>query len=453
MCPAEKREEERTLKWIYRLHRITSFIAAPFLVILCLTGFILLFESEISDSLGAPASYGAPVEEEELYRRLSEGIAKAKEIAPGQELRSVRFITSQGQLRFYLQDAGDAAERRIVDLSLENGVLKDTSPDTSRHIWVRDALSLMARLHVRLNDGEAGRILMGVMCGVAMISIGTGFVLYPKFMKGLSFGTRRAFSWRLWWSDWHKILGILAGGWLFLLSFSGLGLFLHAKGQNRYIDTAWKAAEAHFVPPSGEALPVEEALTIIRRRFPEKRIAAIGFPEENHPFYAFDISERPKEIRLYTPRHMVFLAADGADELIPPQPPAWLALAPLALNLHFRNHDTLWLKGMWGFFLIFSLLLTVSGIAIYLARFSKAAAARRTIIPVINLGRCGVWLLGLLPVLGLFLPFHGLNMAALITFALAALGTIALVDKEWFRRKKKPPARESGELDAPHDGS
>ena len=165
------------MKWIYRLHRITSFIAAPFLVILCLTGFILLFESEISDSLGAPASYGAPVEEEELYRRLSEGIAKAKEIAPGQELRSVRFITSQGQLRFYLQDAGDAAERRIVDLSLENGVLKDTSPDTSRHTWVRDALSLMARLHVRLNDGEAGRILMGVMCGVAMISLGTGFVL------------------------------------------------------------------------------------------------------------------------------------------------------------------------------------------------------------------------------------------------------------------------------------
>lgn len=438
------------MKWIYRLHRITSFITAPFLVILCLTGLFLLFEREI---LGEDAVFdGAPVEEEQLYQRLSEGIAKAKEIAPGQELRSVRFITSQGQLRFYLQEARAADRRRIVDLSLEDGVLKDISPDTSRHTWVRDALSLMARLHVRLNDGEAGRILMGVMCGVAMISIGTGFVLYPKFMKGLSFGTRRAFSWRLWWSDWHKILGILAGGWLFLLSFSGLGLFLHAKGQNRYIDTAWKAAEAHFVPPSGEALSVEEALTIIRRRFPEERISSISLPEANHPFYAFDISERPKEIRLYTPRRVVFLAADGADELIPPQPPAWLALAPLALNLHFRNHDTLWLKGMWGFFLILSLLLTVSGLAVYLTRFSKAAA-RRTIIPVLNLGRCGVWLLGLLPVLGLFLPFHGLNKAALITFALAALGTIALVDKEWFQRKKKPPARENGAIDSPHDGS
>lgn len=438
------------MKWIYRLHRITSFIAAPFLVILCLTGLFLLFEREI---LGEDAAFdGAPVVEEQLYQRLSEGIAKAKEIAPGQELRSVRFITSQGQLRFYLQEARDSSGRRIVDLSLEDGVLKDTSPDTSRHTWVRDALSLMARLHVRLNDGEAGRILMGVMCGVAMISIGTGFVLYPKFMKGLSFGTRRAFSWRLWWSDWHKILGILAGGWLFLLSFSGLGLFLHAKGQNRYIDTAWKAAEAHFVPPSGEALPAEEALTIIRRRFPEERISSISLPEANHPFYAFDISERPKEIRLYTPRRVVFLAADGADELIPPQPPAWLAFAPLALNLHFRNHDTLWLKGMWGFFLVLSLLLTVSGLAVYLTRFSKAAA-RRTIIPVLNLGRCGVWLLGLLPVLGLFLPFHGLNTPALITFALAALGTIALVDKEWFQRKKKPPARENGAVDSPHDGS
>ena len=438
------------MKGIYRLHRITSFIAAPFLVILCLTGLFLLFEREI---LGEDAAFdGAPVTEEQLYQRLSEGIAKAKEIAPGQELRSVRFITSQGQLRFYLQEARDSSGRRIVDLSLEDGVLKDTSPDTSRHTWVRDALSLMARLHVRLNDGEAGRILMGVMCGVAMISIGTGFVLYPKFMQGLSFGTRRAFSWRLWWSDWHKILGILAGGWLFLLSFSGLGLFLHAKGQNRYIDTAWKAAEAYFVPPSGEALPAEEALTIIRRRFPEERLSSISLPEANHPFYAFDISERPKEIRLYTPRRMVFLAADGADELIPPQPPAWLALAPLALNLHFRNHDTLWLKGMWGFFLVLSLLLTVSGLAVYLTRFSKAAA-RRTIIPVLNLGRCGVWLLGLLPMLGLFLPFYGLNTPALITFALAALGTIALVDKEWFQRKKKPPARENGAVDSPHDGS
>ena len=438
------------MKWIYRLHRITGFIAAPFLVILCLTGLFLLFEREI---LGEDAAFdGAPVTEEQLYQRLSEGIAKAKEIAPGQELHSVRFITSQGQLRFYLQEARDAAGRRIVDLSLEDGVLKDTSPDTSRHTWVRDALSLMARLHVRLNDGEAGRILMGVMCGVAMISIGTGFVLYPKFMQGLSFGTRRAFSWRLWWSDWHKILGVLAGGWLFLLSFSGLGLFLHAKGQNRYIDTAWKAAEAYFSQSSGEALPAAEALTIIRRRFPEKRISSISLPEANHPFYAFDISERPKEIRLYTPRRVVFLAADGADELIPPQPPAWLALAPLALNLHFRNHDTLWLKGMWGFFLVLSLLLTVSGLAVYLTRFSKAVA-RRTIIPVLNLGRCGVWLLGLLPMLGLFLPFYGLNTPALITFALVALATIALADKEWFRRKKDPPVHESGAVDSPHDGS
>ncbi|MFC2344109.1 MAG: hypothetical protein ACFNWW_09645 [Negativicutes bacterium] len=128
------------------------------------------------------------------------------------------------------------------------------------------------------------------------------------------------------------------------------------------------------------------------------------------------------------------MSADGAKTLFAP-PPSWAAIGALASNLHFRNHSTLALKGLWAFFLLLSLLLTVSGLAIYITRFPKNAGAKPTVKPLLSFGSGGVWALALLPVAGLFLPLSGAERLGAAAFLIVAVGTACLADKVWFIKK------------------
>ena len=294
----------------------------------------------------------------------------------------------------------------------------------------------LSRLHVRLNDGEAGRVLMAVACALSMVSIGTGFLLYPRFMKGISFGARRQFSRRLWWSDWHKALGILAGGWLFVLSLTGVALYLYRQGTDDYQRAAYQEAAEVIAPAAGASLDLPAALARLRRERPEDRVLAIFPPDAAHPFFAFEVADASASRSLYAVRQWFFLSADGERALFSP-PPSWAAIGALASNLHFRNHGTLALKGLWAFFLLLSLLLTVSGLAIYITRFPKSAGAKALVTPLVSFGTGGVWVLALLPVAGLFLPLWGAEGLGAAACFLVAVGAVCLVDKAWFRGKRE----------------
>lgn len=414
-------------------------MAAPFLLVFCLTGLFLLFGGEFYDwnTLGSGPK-AEPVPEKALYAHVEEAVSRS--VGAGQAIQSVRFAPTVGRIRVRLLDT--AAPRgkmgQIVDFYLRDGRLQQETPDvTYRYAWLNDGLFFLRRLHVRLNDGEAGRVLMAVACALSMVSIGTGFLLYPRFMKGLSFGERRQFSWRLWWSDWHKALGILAGGWLFVLSFSGLTLYLYRQGADGYQASAYEAAQAAFPPAAGASLSIGDAMARLQSEEAKDRVLAIFPPDARHSFFAFEVADASSESALHTVRRWIFLSADGQGALLAPPPPAWSAIGSLAVNLHLRNHDTFALKGLWAFFLLLSTLLTVSGIAIYLARFPKSAAAKRTVAPLFAFGRFGVWALALLPVAGLFLPLHGAEGLGTAAFSLVAIGTLCLVDKTWIRGRNE----------------
>lgn len=424
------------LRRIYQLHRVTSFLAAPFLVIFCLTGLALLFSEEIYDwnteGHGQPQ---AEVEKEALYGALGEAVSSVQ--ASGASIRSVRFAPEEGRIRFRLRDQAVATGQRgrFVDFYLQDGELENAAADVHyRCEWLNDVMVFLRRLHVRLSDGEAGRVLMAVACALSMVSIGTGFLLYPRFMKGLSFGARRQFSRRLWWSDWHKALGILAGGWLFVLSFTGVALYLYRQAADQYQAGAYREAAEVIAPAAGAPLDLPAALARVRLARPEDRVLAIFPPDKKNPFFTFEIAETSTIPRIHTVRQWLFLSADGTGDFFAP-PPVGIGLGSLAVNLHLRNHGTLALKALWSFFLLLSLLLTVSGLAIYLTRFPKSAGAKALVTPLVSFGTGGVWVLALLPVAGLFLPLWGATEAATAAFLLVAVGTVCLVDKAWCVKK------------------
>ena len=85
------------MKWIYWIHRVTGLISAPFLLLLCLTGAILLFGEEISDWNAVSSAEYEAMGEDALYRHLPEALAKAETEGAGQTIESIRFMPFAGR--------------------------------------------------------------------------------------------------------------------------------------------------------------------------------------------------------------------------------------------------------------------------------------------------------------------------------------------------------------------
>lgn len=420
------------MKWIYWTHRVTGLISAPFLLLLCLTGAILLFGEEISDWNAVSSAEYEAMGEEALYRHLPEAMAKTETEGAGQTIESIRFMPFAGRIRIRFEKGDSPDALRLLDLHLKDGALQEVLPRAYRYAWVGDTMRLMMRLHVRLNAGYTGEIFLVCICALTMVSIGTGFWLYPAFMKGIPFGVRRRFSRRLWWSDWHKALGILAGGWLCILSLSGVGLFLYEQESAEYNEAAWSAAQAQFSAAAGETIPVDRAVEHVRRAASDQSILSMLLPDAKRPFYAFEIADMSSGANPYAPRQWAFMAADGSGSLLIPPPSDGLLWSLLFVKLHFYNHDLLPLKGMWGFFLLLSVLLTVSGAVAYMARFFTKSKSRskESVLPLVHIHRYGVWSLAILPVLGLFLPLWGAPWMAFGVFGYTAFGALCLMKRK-----------------------
>lgn len=428
------------MRWIYRLHRITGFISAPFMLILCLTGLILLYEEEITEwSTGEARVHGTPTTAAALCQLLPEGVEKAQAAAKGQTIRSIRFAPSIGRMRFRFQkpQEGGTSQRmgrgKAVDLLLTDGVLQQITSGGEGRTSLHETMRTIKRFHVRLNDGEAGLIILIAACVMGMIAVVTGFILYPPFMKKMSFGERRQFSLRLWFVDWHKIWGILGGSWLFILCLSVPIIYGFSAAKDRYSHAAWETAQQHFrAAIEGGVIPVHEAAARVMEGFPDRNITAIEFPTAAHPFYAFELAEASSQSGIYAFPQLVFIGADGAGDLLSPPYTEWLAWGTLGINLHLRNHNTAWLKGMWAFFLVASLLMTLTGLGAYIARFPKHAKQAPTIYPIIPLGAVATWVVAAAPILGLFLPLWGASGLGAVFFGITICGALCLWDKSWF---------------------
>lgn len=409
------------------------------MLILCLTGLILLYEAEIAEwSTGEARVHGTPTTAAALCQLLPEGIEKAQAATPGHTLRSIRFAPSIGRMRIRfqkLQEEGKGQRMgggKFVDLVLADGALQEASSGSAGRSALHETMRTIKRFHVRLNDGEAGLIILIAACVMGMIAVVTGFILYPPFMKKMSFGERRQFSSRLWFVDWHKIWGILGGSWLFILCLSVPIMYGFSGARDKYSQAAWEAAQQHFGAASGRAVPVQDAAARVLAGFPDRSITVIEFPTATHPFYAFEIAAPSAQSDIYAFPQLVFIAADGTGELLSPPYDDRLAWGTLGINLHLRNHNTAWLKGMWAFFLVASLLMTLTGLAAYIARFPQRAKQAPTIYPLVPIGHVAVWVMAAAPILGLFLPLWGFPGLGAVFFGITVCGALCLWDKRWF---------------------
>ena len=172
-------------RWAW-VHKWSSLICTPFMLLLCITGLPLIFHHEIGHLLGTEVE--APV--------LESPAAKADMDA----LVAAARASNPDLLVQYLFQEPDEENLWIVGLNrdiaaMEGGktVVVDarTAEVLNQPNYEEGFLWVMFKLHVDLFAGLPGKLFLGLMGILLIVAIVSGVVLYAPFMRKLDFGTVR----------------------------------------------------------------------------------------------------------------------------------------------------------------------------------------------------------------------------------------------------------------------
>ncbi|MDR0439878.1 MAG: PepSY domain-containing protein [Candidatus Accumulibacter sp.] len=357
----------RTLHFWKWIHRWSSLVCTLFMLLLCLTGLPLIFSHEI-DRLSQPerpavaANAKAPA--------LSALMARALAARPGARVDYLFF--------------GDDTPIVTVVMTRKSGALPEEADYQSfdlRDGWQlqwrqpnEGVMYVLRRLHVDMFAGLQGRLFLGTMSLLLLVSILSGVVLYAPFMRRLPFGVLRA-PHRAYWLDLHNLLGIVTVVWLGAIAFTGA-----ISALAKPIEMMWQESELREMaatppdlPGAQEFVGPDEIVALLREAAPRLKVRVLAFP--GTPFAS--------------PYHMgVYLAGDSplSGHLLMPalvdagsgrlvdmrEMPLYAKALFISQPLHFGNYGGMPLKILWAILDIISIFLLGSGLYLCLCKPVRA---------------------------------------------------------------------------------
>jgi uncharacterized iron-regulated membrane protein len=232
----------------------------------------------------------------------------------------------------------------------------------------------MDKLHVDLFAGQAGKLFLGAMGLLLLVSIVTGVVLYAPFMRKLAFGeVRQDRSRRVRWRDLHNLLGIVTLAWLLVVGATGVlntwAELLQARWQSTELARLLGPYRGQPVIPDAQRASVQRAMEAALTHAPRTKVAFIAFPGTSFS----------------SPRHVTFYLR-GSDPLTSrlPQPvlvdagtatvtaaarlPWYLVALQVSRPLHFGDYGGMPMKILWAALDLLSIVVLASGLYLWLAR-------------------------------------------------------------------------------------
>ena len=344
---------------------------------LCLTGLPLIFHDEIDALLNTDqweaSNPGGP--------RL--GLDEILDIAlgnrPGEVPIYMSFDTDRPVVNVTTGAAPDVAEAGMHFASFDatSGALV---PPADRGENVMD---FIFRLHTDLFLGLPGMLFLGLMGLLLLLALLSGVVLYAPFMRKLDFGTiRQRKSPRIWWLDYHNLLGIVTTGWVFVVGLTGVINTL----EQPIIDTWRTTALSDLISDLDQARQSDSSLsldTIVRQARAEavdmqlQFVAFPGSPFSTESHYAiFFHGNTPATERITTP--VLVNASDGTSTGLREMP--WFVQAlSLSRPLHFGDYGGLFLKIIWAILDLITIVVLLSGLYLWIKKeaVKKGAGARK----------------------------------------------------------------------------
>jgi Uncharacterized iron-regulated membrane protein len=378
----------RTIMLWSLVHKWTSLISTVFMLLLCVTGLPLIFHHEIDDLLGDGVEL--PVLAQDHRPASLDGILAALEARwPDEHVQFLGWDRDEpGLLHASLAPTIDApltAERRPVAVDGRSAAILAEAEQ------FKTFNAVMWRLHVDLYAGLPGKLFLGFMGLLLVVSLVSGVVLYAPFMRRLDFGTvRRGRSTRIKWLDLHNLLGIVTLTWLLVVGGTGvlntwldLGLGMWRAGQ-----LAEMAAPYQGQPPAEERASFDAVVAAARQAAPGMDPAIVAFPRSgistSHHFVVFMRGGTPFTARLLKP---VLIDAASAEVTDSRTPPWYLTTLLLSQPLHFGDYGGMPLRIIWALLDVVSIVVLSSGLYLWFAKRRGARAREAMVQPAFPLGR------------------------------------------------------------------
>lgn len=443
MGPDNKKKKDQNLLW--RIHHWAGLYAGIVIGILCFTGAIAVFIPEID---GWVQKHYYSVHSHPLAQtgvpKIDKSIAEVKKQYPKMSGLLIDMPDQPGGVATFSfvvkgkDKAASQAHSVFVD-PVQDQILGSRDRQNSLANYLR-------QIHVRLYEGFWGRQLVG-LAGVAFIVVTiTGFLIYGNFMKKQPYPKIRRKNMRILMADWHKILGISALAFNFIIAVSGAWLGLQPKLMQWFDIKAPNDFDARKVTDkkadSKIAVHWSDVFKTLKQEFPDLKPGYMRASEDGtatievHGSIEGQIYERNINAIIlskitYKPLYKFDIRQSSfADKLYSVQE-----------ALHFGDFGGLGLKILYTILGLTSAFLSVSGFVVYLSRTDKQK--KRSTSPLKTTFVYSILILLALVIIALISTFIGYRQAAIIATivvngTLAALIVYAIVN--YVLKKVKPKA-------------
>ena len=370
------RKTFRSWSWV---HKWSSLVCTLFMLLLCVTGLPLIFHEEIDEILheqvkAADVPAGTP--KADLDRVVANGLARE----PGHVAH------------FLIWDPHDASS-----LLLSIGKSLDVDPSTNRFARV-DAHTaayldapdvtgrftyIMLKLHTDMFAGLTGKLFLGLMGILFCAAIVSGIVLYAPSMRKLSFGTyRRDRSRVVRWLDVHNLAGIALVMWTLVVGFTGVintwaDLVIKVW---QYGQLAEMTASYRDKPLVGNGASLDAAMRTALAIEPDMKPGFVAFPGtlfSSKTHYAIFLrGNTPLTSRMLKP---VLIDAETGKLTDSRDMPWYVSALLLSQPLHFGDYGGMPMKIVWAALDIFTIVVLVTGLYLWVRRRRAALGVRRMI--------------------------------------------------------------------------
>ena len=325
-----------------RIHLYLGLVSGLFLVVVCLTGTILVFEEEFEHALNHERYFVAAAATPRLsLAQLTNAVRAAKPKAKingikvyadptrtveiglagsgrpggpqgGECRKGMREHPSEGRAEGMRPQGGERPAGRAEGGRTGNGMVAGGGPgakggkgkggDRGPTLFLnpytgailgeydshKSFFHFIEEIHRGLVAGRVGKLIMGINSIIFLFILGTGIVLWwPTARKALTqrLKVKWGSSWKRLNHDFHIVLGFYASVFLFIMAITGVGMSFDWVGKT--INTLTHSPQQRPEPPtSAEAAPgtakfgADAALSLARQQAPEATSYTVQLPKE-----------------------------------------------------------------------------------------------------------------------------------------------------------------------------
>ncbi len=358
------------------------------MLLLCLTGLPLIFHHEIGHLLGTEIE-SPPMPADAPRASADRVLATANALYPERIVQFAGHDDHDDTIWFatLTHTPEPTSDFRSVIVDARTSAVLGDPPVNEGFMHV------MFQLHVDLFAGLPGKLFLGFMGLLLLVSIVSGVVLYAPFMRKLRFGeVRRQRSPRIKWLDLHNLLGIVTVVWLFVVGATGVintwADLLFKYWQQDQLTTLLVPYRGEPLVPVAERASVQRSLDAALAAAPRHRLRFIAFPgtafSSPHHYTFFLRGDTPLTSRLY---QTVLVDARTAEVTAAPALPWYLVMLLVSQPLHFGDYAGMPMQILWALLDIATIIVLGSGLYLWLKRRQPRSLVEEAGVAVPDNGR------------------------------------------------------------------